>query len=187
MLNKLNLVLGNSSSPDQSSFMLLMEDISLQSCKGVIEWIIEANFAEEKPESLNLIICSPGGDLNAGFALVDIMKGSTIPVNTIGIGEIASAGLLIFLAGTKGKRILTPNTAILSHQYSWGSYGKHHELIAAAKEFDMISSRLIAHYKKTTGLNETKVKELLLPAHDIWLSAKEAKEYGICDQIKELY
>jgi ATP-dependent Clp protease protease subunit len=164
-----------------------MEDISLQSCKTCIEWIIEANFAEDKPEALNLIICSPGGDLNAGFALVDVMKGSKIPVNTIGIGEIASAGLLIFLAGTKGKRVLTPNTSILSHQYTWGSFGKHHELMAVAKEFDLISTRLITHYKKTTGLNENRVKELLLPPHDIWLSSKEAKEYGICDVIKELY
>jgi ATP-dependent Clp protease protease subunit len=187
MLNKLNLVLGGNSNPNQSSFMLLMEDISLQSCKTCIEWIIEANFAEDKPEALNLIICSPGGDLNAGFALVDVMKGSKIPVNTIGIGEIASAGLLIFLAGTKGKRVLTPNTSILSHQYTWGSFGKHHELMAVAKEFDLISSRLITHYKKTTGLNENKVKELLLPPHDIWLSSQEAKEYGICDVIKELY
>ena len=164
-----------------------MEDISHQSCKQVIECIIEANFSEEKPEALNLMICSPGGDLNAGFALVDVMKGSKIPVHTIGIGEIASAGLLIFLAGVKGKRILTPNTAILSHQYSWGSFGKHHELLAAAKEFDLISSRLINHYKKTTNLTEAKIKELLLPPHDIWLSAKEAREYGICDEIKELY
>lgn len=167
--------------------MLLMEDISLASCKPVIEWIFEANFAEEKPQSLNLIICSPGGDLSAGFALVDVMKGSSIPVYTIGIGQIASAGLLIFLAGERGKRVLTPNTSILSHQYTWGSFGKHHELMAANKEFDLTNQRLVNHYKKTTGMNEKQIRELLLPPHDIWLTSNEAKEMGICDVVKELY
>lgn len=161
-----------------------MEDISLASCKPVIEWIISANFSEEIPESLNLMICSPGGDLNAGFALTDVMRGSKIPVNTIGIGQIASAGLLIFLAGKH--RVLTPNTSILSHQYSWGSVGKHHELIAANKEFDLTSKRLLAAYKKHTKLNEAQIKEFLLPPHDVWLDSKEALQYGICDAVKEL-
>ena len=76
----------------------------------------------------------------------------------------------------------------ISHHDAIGSFvNRNHELMAAAKEFDMISTRLINHYKKTTGLDETKIKELLLPPHDIWLSAKEAKQYGICDVIKELY
>lgn len=185
MMNKLNLVLGNTSNPNQSSFMLLMEDISLQSCKSTIEWIVEANFAEEKPESLNLMICSPGGDLHAAFALIDVMKGSKIPVNTIGLGEIASAGLLIFLAGSN--RILTPNTAILSHQYSWGAFGKEHELFATIKEFDLTTKRMIAHYKKNTKLNETEIRDVLLPPHDVWISPKDALKYGICDVVKELY
>jgi ATP-dependent Clp protease, protease subunit len=166
--------------------MLLMEDISLQSCKPVIEWIIEANLVEERPQALNLMICSPGGDLAAAFAVIDVIRGSTIPVQTIGLGEIASAGLLIFLAGEKGKRVLTPNTSILSHQYAWGAVGKHHELVAAAKEYTNIDSRLINHYKKTTNLDEKRIREILLPPQDIWLTAKEAKEYGVCDIIKDL-
>lgn len=161
-----------------------MEDISLASCKPVIEWIIGANFSEETPESLNLMICSPGGDLNAGFALTDVMRGSKIPVNTIGVGQIASAGLLIFLAGKH--RVLTPNTSILSHQYSYGSIGKHHELMASVKEFDLTSKRLIAAYKKYTKLNEEEINNYLLPPHDVWLSSKEALKYGICDVVKEL-
>lgn len=163
-----------------------MDNISQESCKDVIEWIIQANFAEDKPEALNLMICSPGGSLSAAYALIDVMRGSSIPVNTIGIGEIASAGLLIFLAGTKGKRVLTPNTSILSHQYSWGSIGKHHELMAATKEMDLISKRLLASYKKYTKLSEAEIKELLLPSHDVWLDSKDALKYGICDVVKDL-
>jgi ATP-dependent Clp protease, protease subunit len=184
MMNKLNLQLKEDSS--QHSFYLLMEEISLTSCKNVVEWIFEANFAEERPDLLNLIITSPGGDLNAAFAVIDTIRGSAIPVRTIGLGQIASAGLMIFIAGDKGKRILTPNTSILSHQYTWGAFGKEHELFATVKEFDLTTKKMISHYKKCTGLSEAKIREILLPPQDMWLSPQEAKKLGICDDIKEL-
>lgn len=183
-MNKLNLQLKEDTS--QHSFYLLMEEINLTSCKGVVEWIFEANFAEERPELLNLIITSPGGDLNAAFAVIDAMRGSSIPVRTIGLGQIASAGLIMFIAGHKGKRLLTPNTSILSHQYTWGAFGKEHELFATVKEFDLTTKKLIAHYKKCTGLSESKIRDILLPPQDVWLSPLEAKKLGICDDVKEL-
>lgn len=164
----------------------MMEEITLSSCKNAVEWIFEANFAEERPEMLNLIVTSPGGDLNAAFALVDTMRGSAIPIRTIGLGQIASAGLMIFIAGDKGQRILTPNTSILSHQYSWGAFGKEHELFAQIKEFDLTTKRMIAHYTKCTGLNEDKIREVLLPPQDIWLSSHEAKKLGLCDYVKDI-
>lgn len=184
MMQKLNLQLKEETS--KHSFYLLMEDISLSSAKAVVEWIFEANFAEERPELLNLIICSPGGDLNAAFAVIDAMRGSAIPIRTIGLGQIASAGLMIFIAGKKGQRILTPNTSILSHQYTWGAFGKEHELFATVKEFDLTTKKMISHYKKCTGLTEAKIREILLPPQDIWLSPLEAKKLGICDEVKEL-
>lgn len=172
---------------NQQSFYLLMDDICNESIKPVIEWIIDTNFSEESPEMLNLMVCSGGGDLSAGFALIDVIRGSSIPVRTIGIGQIASAGLMIFMAGVKGHRILTPNTAILSHQYSWGSAGKHHELISASKAFDLTSKMLSDHYKKCSNLSEDKIKKILLPPHDVWLSAEEALKYGLCDTIQDLH
>lgn len=184
MMQKLNLQLKEETS--KHSFYLLMEDISLATSKTVVEWIFEANFAEERPELLNLIICSPGGDLNAAFDVIDTMRGSAIPVRTIGLGQIASAGLMIFIAGEKGQRILTPNTSILSHQYTWGAFGKEHELFATVKEFDLTTKKMISHYKKCTGLTEAKIREILLPPQDIWLSPLEAKKLGICDEVKEL-
>lgn len=185
MMQKLNLLL-NEDSNSQQSFFLLMDEISLSSSKNVIEWILDANFTEERPDMLNLVVCSPGGDLNAAFAVVDIMRGSAVPIRTIGLGQIASAGLMIFIAGEKGQRILTPNTSILSHQYSWGAFGKEHELFAQIKEFDLTTKRMIAHYKKCTGLKDEQIREVLLPPQDIWLSAQEAKKYGICDDVKDL-
>ena len=167
---------------------LLMDDINIGGVQTAIEWILESNFknTEKKHKELNLVICSPGGDLSAAFALIDVMRGSAIPVKTTGLGMIASAGLLIFISGTTGKRILTPNTSILSHQFTWGTYGKEHELFAAQKEFDLTTTRMLKHYKKCTGLSEKKIRKYLLPPQDIWLDAMEAKDLGICDQIKEI-
>lgn len=183
-MQKLNLQLKEDSS--RHSFFLLMEEITMNSCKTAIEWIFEANFAEERPDMLNLLVCSPGGDLNASFALIDTMRGSAVPIRTIGLGQIASAGLLIFISGDKGQRILTPNTSILSHQYTWGAFGKEHELFATVKEFDLTTKKVIAHYKKCTGLAEPKIREILLPPQDVWLSSLEAKKLGLCDDVKEL-
>ena len=179
-------------SPDAEMFMrgqhIFMGEVTQETMKPLIDWIIAENFnRERKQKELTLGICSPGGDLNACFALVDIMKGSKIPIRTIGMGMIASCGLLMFISGTKGRRILTPNTSILSHQYSWGSFGKEHELFAAVKEFDLTTQRMITHYKKCTGLSEKDIRKYLLPPEDMWLSAKEAKKLGLCDSITSTY
>ena len=167
---------------------VFMSDVTQETMKPLIDWIISENFNQkEKKRELTLGICSPGGDLNACFALVDVMKGSKIPIRTIGMGMIASCGLLMFISGEKGKRILTPNTSILSHQYSWGTYGKEHELFAQVKEYDLTTERIVNHYKKCTGLSEKDIRKYLLPPHDVWLSAKEAKKLGLCDKIQATY
>jgi ATP-dependent Clp protease protease subunit len=167
---------------------VFMGDVTQETMKPLIDWIIAENYNKgNKKKELTLGICSPGGDLNACFALVDIMKGSKIPIRTIGMGMIASCGLLMFISGEKGRRVLTPNTSILSHQFSWGSFGKEHELFAAVKEFDLTTQRMIDHYKKCTGLSEKDIREYLLPPQDVWLSAKEAKKLGLCDSIQSTY
>lgn len=166
---------------------ILMEDIKESSCKAAIEFILDYNFSEKKPKNLKLIINSLGGSLPDAFSLIDIMKGSAIPVHTLGLGCIASAGLLIFITGEKGKRILTPNTSILSHQFSWSLWGKQHELISGAREIDLTEKKMINHYRKCTGLKEKTIKEILLPSSDVWLSAEEAIKYNLADEIKETY
>ena len=166
---------------------LLMDDISPDSCTEAIEFILKQNSEKKKQKRLQFLICSNGGDVPPCFALIDIMRGSGIPIHTVGLGVIASCGLLLFINGKKGHRTLTPNTSILSHQYSWGNYGKEHELFAQVKEFELSTKRMLDHYKKCTGLDEEQIREHLLPPEDVWLSAKEAKKLGICDQVKSVY
>ena len=171
----------------KSGIYLFMDVVSPDSGKDVIEFILKQNAEKKRKKKLQLMICSPGGDMPACFALIDVMKGSRIPIHTVGLGLIASCGLLLFITGEHGHRILTPNTSILSHQFSWGQYGKEHELFAQVKEFELATRRMLDHYKKCTGLDEEQIRKHLLPPEDIWLSAKEAKKLGICDQVKSDY
>jgi ATP-dependent Clp protease protease subunit len=162
-------------------------EFSPNTTKDVITWILDNNFqTTNRFESLTLMITSYGGDLFSAFALIDVMRGSKIPIHTIGLGMIASAGLMTFIAGEPGSRIITPNTSILSHQWSAGTFGKEHELVASQKQFDLTTKRMIAHYKKCTKLSEKMIREKLLPPQDVWLSADEAKEYNLVDQVKML-
>jgi len=164
---------------------IISEAFTASLAKSVVTWILEANLDPNRKYShLTLIINSPGGEVTSAFAIIDAIRGSALPVHTIGIGQISSCGLLTFLAGRKGFRILTPNTAILSHQWAWGSYGKEHELLAVMKEFGHTTKRILNHYTSTTGLTEEVIREKLLPPHDIWLSAEEALELNICDEIR---
>ena len=162
-------------------------DFNQQSVKDAITWILDSNF-QQKPayENLTLMITSFGGDMFSAFALIDVMRGSRIPIHTVGLGVIASAGLMTFIAGEPGQRIITPNTSILSHQWSAGMFGKEHELVATARQFDLTTKRMIQHYKKCTKLTEKQIREKLLPPQDIWLSSEEALQYNLADQVKDL-
>ena len=172
-----------------AGIMYFSDGFDSQTTKPVIQAIIEKNLMPDssRPKELTLVINSPGGQVHSAFALIDTMKGSAIPVKTVGLGMIASCGLLTFMSGTKGRRVITPNTSILSHQYSWGSGGKEHELFARVREFELSTARMLEHYKKCTGLSEKKVRDILLPPEDRWLSAKEALKYGIADKIVSTY
>ena len=177
----------NSELLQEAGMYVFMDDVSSESIKPIIEWIlVENHVAKKKKKELLLMICSDGGSMEDAFALIDVMKASSVPVKTVGLGSVASSGLLIFLAGAPGRRILTPNTSILSHQYSWGSDGKHHELFAITKEFGLAQKRMVQHYQETTGLDEETIKTKLLPPNDVYLSADEALELGICDFISDL-
>lgn len=163
---------------------IFMNEVNASTIKPVIEWIIYENLVEKKKKKeLVLMICSEGGELQTAFALIDVMRTSQIPIKTIGLGQVASCGLLIFMSGSPGRRVLTPNTSILSHQFSWSNEGKSSELFATIKEFTLTQERMVEHYRRCTGADDETIKTKLLPPQDIWLSAQEALELNICDSI----
>lgn len=172
---------------NDNGMYVFMDEVEAETIRPVVEWILHENHVrKKKPKELLLLICSNGGNMNEAFALIDVMSSSHIPIKTVGLGSIASCGLLIFLSGARGRRVLTPNTSILSHQFSWDVEGKAHELFATVKEFQLTEQRMIEHYRKCTGLDDETIRKVLLPPQDVYLSAKEALEYHICDTIADL-
>jgi ATP-dependent Clp protease protease subunit len=174
---------------EDHNIYLFMDGFEDKSVRPLIEFILRKNLlpTKQRPEHLTLIINSPGGELPSAFALIDVMKGSAIPIHTVGLGQIASCGIITFMAGAKGHRIVTPSTSIMSHQYSWGQGGKHHELLSTVKEFELTSKRMLELYQHCTGMDEKTIRKVLLPAHDVWLTPEEAVKYGIADEIKETF
>jgi ATP-dependent Clp protease, protease subunit len=171
----------------EAGMYVFMDEVSDAAIKPIIEWIlVENHVVKKKKKELLLMICSEGGSVEDAFALIDVMKSSSIPIKTVGLGCVASSGLLIFLAGMKGRRMLTPNTSILSHQYSNYHEGKHHELFAIAKEHSLIQERMLRHYQATTGLSAEVILNKLLPPTDVYLSADEALALGLCDFVTDL-
>ena len=170
----------------KNGIYVFMDEVNQASIKPVIEWILYENYVvKNKKRELLLMICSEGGELPSAFALIDTMNNSSVPIKTVGLGEISSCGLLIFMSGTPGRRVITPNTSILSHQFSGYSEGKNHELMATIKDIDLTQQRMIEHYKRCTGLDDKTIKRKLLPPHDTWLTANEALKLNICDHVHE--
>lgn len=149
-------------------------------CKEIIGYNIKAEVSQ-----IQMIINSPGGSCSAGFSIIDIMEWSRIPIYTTGIGMIASMGLLVFMTGEKGHRVITPRTSILSHRFSSLSAGNHSQLIAGRKEEDLEHERILQHYLAYTNIKEKdELEHYLLRDVDTWLSSGEAIQYGLADLIE---
>jgi len=164
--------------------VFLTGDIDSGSAQTVCERIIESNVSGEV-DHLQLIINSHGGNVSAGFAIIDVMEWSRIPVYTTGIGMIASMGLLVFMAGERGRRVLTPRTSILSHRFMGIRMGSHGELIAGRKGEDLTHERIVDHYLRFSNMkNREEIEGLLLREVDTWLTAEEAVRHGLADIVE---
>lgn len=173
------------SKPDHSlasqGVKYLCSNITGSSVQPIVEWILEENY-RQRHKRLTLFISSYGGECYASFSLISAIRGSRIPVDTVGLGYIASAGLTIFIHGAR--RTITSDTFILCHQYSGAHFGKEHELVASRKEEDWLGERFVDMYTKRSKLNRRDVKRLLLGPSDTFLTAKEALRYGLADEIR---
>ena len=88
--------------PEDSDIYLFMSPVNEETCRDLIAFIIGKNLESPKAKYLQVLINSGGGDLNSAFAVIDIMRGSPIPIRTVGVGTVASAAFAIFIAGEKG-------------------------------------------------------------------------------------
>jgi len=133
---------------------------------------------------IHLVINSPGGLCPAGFAIINMIEWSRIPVHTSGIGMIGSMALLVFMAGARGRRVITDKTSILSHRFSSMTTGNHSQLLASRKEQDLEHERIVEHYLAYSDVkSRTDLEEYLLRDVDTWLSPGEAIRFGLADII----
>ena len=150
-------------------------------CKQIIEHNIKGDVSQ-----IQIIINSPGGTCSAGFSIIDIMEWSSLPIFTTGIGMIASMGLLIFMTGEKGRRVVTSRTSILSHRFSAMNIGNHSQLIAGRKEEDITHERVIQHYMTYCSIKDRQeLENYLLRDVDTWLTPEEAVQFGVADIVEQ--
>ena len=137
---------------------------------------------QEDPKApVTVYINSPGGSADSGFAIYDMMKMIRCPVQTVAVGLCASAGVTIFMGGSKGKKFALPYARFLLHQPSTGAYGQASDLEITAKEILRIREVYAEIIQKEMGIDKEKLLEDA--NRDFWLGAEGAKKYGLVDKI----
>ncbi|QRN98881.1 ATP-dependent Clp endopeptidase proteolytic subunit ClpP [Archangium violaceum] len=137
--------------------------------------------SEDPDKGINLYINSPGGSVTAGLAIYDTMQYVKCPVSTICIGQAASMGALLLLAGASGKRYALPNARIMIHQPLGGAQGQASDIDIQAKEILRLRSYINGLIVKHTGHTIERIEKDT--ERDYFMSAEEARQYGIIDEV----
>jgi ATP-dependent Clp protease protease subunit len=136
---------------------------------------------QDPKRDINLYINSPGGSVTAGLAIYDTMQFVTCDVATYCMGIAASMGAVLLAAGTRGKRYALPNSDIMIHQVSGGAQGTASDVERTVEWMFKIKRRLIHILSSHTGKSDEQVQ--IDSDRDYWMSADEAKEYGLVDEV----
>ncbi|MEK7744360.1 MAG: ATP-dependent Clp protease proteolytic subunit [Elusimicrobiota bacterium] len=139
--------------------------------------------SEDGEKDINLYINSPGGMVTAGLAVYDTMQYIRSPITTICMGMAMSFGSMLLAAGSPGRRLALPFSRIMIHQplIHGGIGGQATDITIEAKEIEKTKTRLIALLAKHTGQKVEKIREDM--ERNFYMSAEEAKEYGIIDEV----
>ena len=137
--------------------------------------------SEDPDRDVNIYINSPGGVVYSGLAIYDTMQFISTPVATICVGLAASMGSVLLAAGTNGRRASLPNSRIMLHQPSGGSQGTAADIEIQAREILWLKKRLYEILAEHSGKTYEQLQED--SERDYWLSAEEAKEYGLIDTV----
>src|SRR5882762_3700872 len=136
---------------------------------------------DDPDREIQLYINSPGGDADAGLAIYDTMQLVTPTVGTTCVGMAASAAAVILAGGAKGKRLALPNSRMLIHQASAGVQGTAADIEVHAREILRLNARLKELMAADTGQEIDRISRDI--NRDYWMSAKEARDYGVIDMI----
>ena len=160
--------------------VMLCEEVNDTTASLVVAQLLYLE-AQDPDKDIQFYINSPGGSVSAGLAIYDTMQYIKADVSTICIGMAASMGAFLLSSGTKGKRIALPSAALMIHQPSGGSQGAAAELTTQAAHILRIKERLNQILAENTGKPvETIAADC---ERDNFMSAEEAKEYGLIDKV----
>lgn len=163
--------------------IFLGEDVNEHTANVVVAQLLHLAHVDPKKD-IKLYINSPGGSVYDGLAIYDTIQFIAPDVQTIGIGLQASMGAFLLSSGTKGKRFALPNSRIMIHQpSSGGAPGKMTDQEITLKEGLYLKKKLNEILAKNTGQKLAKIEKDA--ERDFWMSAEEAKQYGIIDQVIE--
>ena len=137
--------------------------------------------SQSSKEDIKIYINSPGGSVSAALAIYDTMQYVKADVSTICVGLAASAGALLLAAGKKGKRIMLPNSEVMIHQIMGGTQGQATDIDIHARHILKMKDRLNEILARHTGQKLAKIA--LDVERDYFMSASEAKKYGIVDKV----
>ncbi|MEQ9638643.1 MAG: ATP-dependent Clp endopeptidase proteolytic subunit ClpP [Alphaproteobacteria bacterium] len=139
--------------------------------------------ADNPQKDISVYINSPGGVVTSGLAIYDTMQYIRPPVSTLCIGQAASMGSLLLTAGATGKRLALPNARIMVHQPSGGFQGQAADIEIHAREILSLRERLNQMYVKHTGKTLEQVERAM--DRDTFMSAQDAKDFGLIDEVVE--
>lgn len=139
--------------------------------------------SEESDAPITMLISSPGGHVESGDVIHDMIRFVRAPVTVVGSGWVASAGAHIFLAAAKERRVCLPNTRFMIHQPAGGAGGQATDIAIQAKEILRTRERIARVISRQTGKPYDTVKTDI--ERDFWMSAQEAIDYGIVSRIIE--
>ena len=167
---------------EDRGILIINSFISKETLARATRRMMILHFDDEFKDDIQVILNSPGGYTNAGWAFIDMMRFVKNKVITIAVGEICSMATDIFVAGDE--RIMSPNATAMIHQYRGYAEGTYGDLVAGRKMEDMEAAKGVRHLIDCSKYEtEMEVKKHLLKDHDHWLSPKEMKKHGLCDRI----
>jgi ATP-dependent Clp protease, protease subunit len=165
----------------KSRFVLIFGEVDDKLAAATCRRLLALSQQSDAP--ITLLISSPGGHVESGDAIHDMIRFVRAPVTTVGTGWVASAGVHIFLAPPKERRVCLPNTRFMIHQPAGGAGGQATDIAIQAKEILRTRERIARVIAKQTGKPyDTVIADM---ERDFWMSADEAIQYGIASRVIE--
>lgn len=163
----------------KSRNILITGGIDYKSARVAVAQLL--TLAEESDDPINVFISSPGGHVESGDMVHDIIKFIKPDVRTIGSGWVASAGALIFVGARLENRFCLPNTRFLLHQPSGGVGGTAEDVAIQARQISLMRERFEHLFAEATGQSPERIKQDI--RRDFWLNTQEAVDYGLLNRV----